>query len=211
MFFLSYLFSPTGRFRRLDYNFIWMALGLLSFIGDTLFILLGAEMGFLERNADGSLHTSTTNMVEFTTILTIFLFILGITAFVISLISGIKRAHDLGYSAWTYLFVFFIFPVGFFFLMLIWLLLKISATGILIALAAVLAILMLFFWIKLMFVAGKGTDNEYGMPPFSSDHPVKFKHVFLAISVLIGASLLLAYPAYLVRETLPVRPASADS
>lgn len=76
MYWLSYAFSPSGRFRRLDWHFTWLSIALIEVIFGCLYL---AAPG-----AGTKLLTS----------------VIGLVGNIITIIASVKRFHDLGKSGW---------------------------------------------------------------------------------------------------------------
>lgn len=76
MYWLSYAFSPSGRFRRLDWHFTWLSIALIE--------VIFACLSFVAPGTGTKILAS----------------VIGLVGNIITIIASVKRFHDLGKSGW---------------------------------------------------------------------------------------------------------------
>ncbi len=169
----SYLFSPSGRFRRVDYHLVVWSITFLIFA-----IVMGI-FGFLMSKGLGALLTPaavTKDMKEGAGDLTIGGdikavlaggFILYLMAYVAAIMATIKRFHDFGLSGWYTLLLYF--PLPLFLLLALFRMMDWHIAEIVLSLIWLVAIL--WYTIKLMFFKGIKADNFYGPDPYIDTPP----------------------------------------
>ncbi|MCC7038495.1 MAG: SEL1-like repeat protein [Alphaproteobacteria bacterium] len=174
---LSYLFTPSGRFRRVDYHLvIWS----ITFF---IFALVMGIFGFMMHKGLGALLTPAALAakplatgaeggldISFGTDILVVAgagFLLYIMAYVAAIMATIKRFHDFGMSGWWTLLLYF--PLPLFMLVALFRFMDWQIAEIVLSLVWLVAIL--WYTVKLMFFKGVKADNFYGPDPYIDTPP----------------------------------------
>jgi uncharacterized membrane protein YhaH (DUF805 family) len=179
---LSYLFTPSGRFRRVDYHLvIWsitffifalvmgifgymMHKGLGALLTPAALAPTPAAPGALPKIAEGGIDTSFGTDVLVVAGLGFFLYIM---AYVAAIMATIKRFHDFGMSGWWTLLLYFPLPLFMLLALFRFMDWQIAEIG----LSLVWLVAILWYTIKLMFFKGTKADNFYGTDPYIDTPP----------------------------------------
>lgn len=175
----AYLFSPSGRFRRLDFLFIWLGIWLVTIaigiaFGLSLFrqmqsmALSGADRETILHLAQGSVKGNLAVIMSW---------LIGL---IISWCAAVKRLHDLGRTGWASCNIFF--PVHFIAL--------VALAGFVAPIAAkivgaIWALTTLYYMILIVFVEGTKNDNAYGPSPYHGDAAPTVSQVAMTLGALV--------------------------
>lgn len=189
-YWLTYIFTPTGRFRRRDWHCVWMTSALVNLNGILIYVAVCLNLKMLQIGPDFHLHTTETMPSALTTSVSVVSFIWGICTFVAGLMATIKRFHDHGNSGWNCIYIYFPFPfillgVVFFFLSM-----QTFAWGTL----GIYILFLIYLLIKLGFLRGSDHDNHYGMNPYQGEmSPPGVGFVFGMVGFLLIALIPSVY------------------
>lgn len=171
---LSYLFTPSGRFRRVDYHLVVWSVTFF------IFALVMGIFGYMMSKGLGAMLAPASLAKEVkdagdaaTSIGTDVLivggggFLLYIMAYVAVIMATIKRFHDFGMTGWYTLLLYF--PLPLFLLMALMRMLDWHIAEM--VLSAIWLVAILWYTIKLMFFKGLKADNFYGPDPYIETPP----------------------------------------
>lgn len=171
---LSYLFTPSGRFRRVDYHLVvWsvtffifaLVMGLFGYMMSKGLGALFAPASLAKEAKDAGETASSIG----TDVLVVGGggFLLYIMAYVAVIMATIKRFHDFGMTGWYTLLLYFPLP-----LFLLLALMRMMDWHIAeMVLSAIWLVAILWYTIKLMFFKGVKADNFYGPDPYIDTPP----------------------------------------
>jgi uncharacterized membrane protein YhaH (DUF805 family) len=192
---LSYLFSPIGRFRRLDWHFLWMVFFFLGILFSLVCAVMGVEKNLAIPNPAELIPTdglaiafppaAKTNFAEI---------LFGLISTISLYCATVKRFHDLGQSGWNALHIFL--PLHIFGGIALC-----AYLGFIPGMIGVLilgAVIVIFLTIKLGFVEGLLQENAYGPPLYSN---LTVRQFFTTAAVLAGLCIALAVTVAPKNET----------
>lgn len=194
---LSYLFTPSGRFRRVDYHLvIWSA----SFF---TMALVMAILGYLvNKGLSGAMDPGSLMKGEqgseagafFSTDVKAAI-IIGLLAYVMAYVAAImatiKRFHDFGMSGWWTLLIYFPLPL----IMIAALFRFMDWQTAEMVLSVIWFVALLWYTIKLMFFKGVKADNFYGPDPYI-DTPPYTSQALMIIGIMFALFLGSCYASY---------------
>lgn len=186
---LSYLFSPIGRFRRLDWHFVWAVFFLLGIFISLLSAVLGFEKSLTIKNPAAFFPIGDTPVDLPPAGYTSWPEILFAVVSVISLYCAtVKRFHDLGQSGWHALHFFF--PV--YAIAIVAVCTYFGFIPGIIGILILWAVIVIFLTIKLGFVEGLLQENAYGPPAYPA---LTGRQFFATAALLAGLCIVLAIMA----------------
>lgn len=192
MYFLSYVFSPVGRFRRRDWHCVWMTTALVNLAGALGYLAVGLQQGWLVIGEKFVPEPSPAVTPAFASVIAGISFAWMVITFVAGVMSTIKRFHDFGSSGWNSLFIYFPLPGMILPVVFILLSMPLLAWGS----ALIYLAFLLFLFVKLAFFRGHDHDNHYGLSPYQGEQaPPSVGAVWGLVLVLLVASIV---PGYLV-------------
>ncbi len=170
---LSYLFTPSGRFRRVDYHLVvWsvtfftfaLVMGIFAFAMTSGFGALFTPAAALKDIKDSAAGMSIGTGVK---VVLAGGFILYVMAYVAVIMATIKRFHDFGMTGWYTLLLYF--PLPLFLLMALFRMMDWQIAEMVVSVIFLVAII--WYTIKLMFFKGLKADNFYGPDPYIDTPP----------------------------------------
>ncbi len=184
---LSYLFTPSGRFRRVDYHLVVWSVTFFIFA-----IIMGI-FGFVMSKGLGSMlgPTSLQDMKEGTgdafgldvKVVVVGGLVLYLMSYVAVIMATIKRFHDFGMTGWWTLLLYF--PLPLFLLVALFRMMGWQTAEL--ALSGIWLLAILWYTIKLMFFKGLKADNFYGPDPYIDTPPYTSQAL-----TIIGVMFLIA-------------------
>lgn len=174
---LSYLFTPSGRFRRVDYHLvIWsitffifaLVMGIFGYMmSKGLGALLTPDALAPKLPAAGAEAAPETSFGTDILVVAGLGFFLYVMAYVAAIMATIKRFHDFGMSGWWTLLLYF--PLPLFMLLALFRFMDWQIAEIVLSLIWLVAII--WYTVKLMFFKGTKADNFYGTDPYIDTPP----------------------------------------
>ncbi|MDF3025156.1 MAG: Sel1 domain protein repeat-containing protein [Alphaproteobacteria bacterium] len=170
---LSYLFTPSGRFRRVDYHLVvWsvtffifaLVMGVFGYLMQKGLGALIAPSSLMKEAEGGSSEMSIGTDVKVVMIGGLILYIMSYVAVIMA---TIKRFHDFGMTGWYTLLLYF--PLPLFMLLALFRFMDWPIAEM--VLSAIWLVAILWYTIKLMFFKGIKADNFYGPDPYIETPP----------------------------------------
>jgi uncharacterized membrane protein YhaH (DUF805 family) len=202
----SYLFSPRGRFRRMDFHFVCISAALVSAAVNFALLPAIAEETFKLYNKAKTAEVAKKTLsagdafgsfVEtYTSMPFIISYISIILCWYISMIAAAKRFHDLEKSGWNSFHIFF--PVHF------WIMAFIGAIAFVKlgqAIAIVCGIFALYLYIQLALVPGSPNDTSFGPSPHHDGFGPSKRTVIGTLAALFIVTALIGFSSYKKAET----------
>lgn len=193
---LSYLFTPSGRFRRVDYHLVVWSVTFFLFA-----LIMGLFGFFMNKGLGGMLAPASLakDMQDgagdaFGLDVKVAIaggIILYIMAYVAVIMATIKRFHDFGMSGWWTLLLYF--PLPLFLLLALMRMMEWQIAEM--ALSVIWLVAVLWYTIKLMFFKGIKTDNHYGPDPYI-DTPPYTGQALMIIGIMFLAGVASCFASF---------------
>ena len=184
----SYLFTPAGRFRRVDFHLVFWTLFFLNSAVSFFYTAWALKSGALLLSADFKLAPAEIAAVDGEKIYNALSLIMGIAAYVMCIMVTIKRFHDLGHSGWNTMLIYFPLPL----IMLVALALFMGYPYVAIGIGGVWMVYVIWLMIKLSFFSGEPLDNKYGPSPYVEGPP----YVSQALMIIFVSFLIACIGGY---------------
>ncbi len=184
----SYLFTPSGRFRRVDFHLVFWTFFFINMAVSLFYLAWGLKSGALVMADDFKLAPADIAAVDGEKLYNTLSAVFGILGYIMGIMVTIKRFHDLGHSGWNTMLIYFPLPV----IMLVALALFMGYPYAAMGIGGVWLLYVIWLMIKLSFFMGEPLDNKYGPSPYTEGPP----YVSQALMIVFVAFLVSVFAGY---------------